>query len=97
MNTKGDEIYEAIKSERRKQDNERWGVEFDDLHTINDWVTFINRYVAKAAPMRDDNDDHVLAFTENLVKAAAIIFAALEAEDRNGGLPERHYDSLEKG
>ena len=81
------EIFNKIDEERTYQEN-KWGVEFDDQNTINDWVTYINQYASHAARM-NVGVDHV---EENLIKVAALAVAALEAIDRNGGLPNRHYD-----
>ena len=89
-------IVEQIRNERKYQEG-CWGHETDDKNTINDWVVFINRYTAKAAPQRCDGDDHELGFHTNLVKAGAIIFAALEAQERNGVMPPRHYDGVQDG
>lgn len=87
-----DELFDRIKAERGYQDD-KWGDDLDDKHTMNDWAVFVNRYVAKVTPQRTGLDDgHIQAFHTNMIKAAAIIFAALEALERNGGMPPRHYD-----
>jgi len=82
-----DGIYAAIDAERDYQD-ERWGNEFDDKNTSNDWCTYICRYAANAAAF----DITTAQFREQMVKVAALAVASIEATDRTGGLPPRHYD-----
>ena len=89
-------IVEQIRNERKYQ-TDSGGDSLDDKHTINDWVVFINRYTARAAPRRYDDDAHELAFHANLIKAGAIIFATLEAQERNLTMPPRHYDGGNDG
>ena len=81
------EIFDAIQSERDYQDN-RWGTDFDDENTVNDWGTYVNQYVARATKMGATTDEQKQA----LVKVAAIAVAALETIGRNGKLALRHYD-----
>jgi hypothetical protein len=71
--------------ERRRQMG-LWCNAADDLNTRNDWVAYICRYVAGG----DDNSNSRFAvekFRANLIKAATLCVAAVEAIDRNGGLP----------
>ena len=81
-----EEIYEEIEKERAYQDGQ-WGTDNDDNNTANDWVTFVAQYMtegtrlAQARPVRS-------AF----LKAASLLIAAIEAHDRNGDFPPRHYD-----
>lgn len=82
-----DGIYAAIDAERDYQDD-RWGDEFDDKNTSNDWATYICRYATNAAGF----DVTTAQFREQMVKVAALAVASIEATDRNGGLPPRHYD-----
>ncbi len=86
-----EEILQAIKKERERQDR-LWGVEFDDKNTPNDWATYIMRYVSEAVYDGRDQAFTVEGFRENLMKAATIVVAAIEAVDRNGHLAKRHYD-----
>jgi len=80
-------ILDDISRERDYQD-EKWGAEFDDKNTINDWVSYIAAYAAGAADMgirpRQQRVD--------LLKTAALAVAAIEAFDRNGGFAPRHYE-----
>lgn len=84
-----DEALNAIRVEREYQ-NKRWGTEFDDNNTINDWVTYITRYAGQAA-FAEVGQSQVT----QLVKVAALAVAALEAYARNDGFPSRHYDQVQ--
>lgn len=68
---------------RQKYDNK-----FDDNNTLNDWIAFITRYLGRA----NENDADLDKQTDSLIKAAAIIVAALESRYRNSGFAKRHYD-----
>ena len=82
-----DEIFNDIRKERAKQEK-MWGQEFDDKNTINDWCSFITRYAGYATTY--DIGGHIQR--EELLKAVTIGIAAIQAFDRNGGFPQRHYD-----
>ena len=81
------QIFDNINAERDYQDK-KWGVLFDDKNTLNDWVTYINRYLASAAANGVSKPDQY----KQLLKAATIAVAALESFYRNNGFPKRHYD-----
>lgn len=81
-------IYEEIDRERERQEA-KWGSDFDDQNTVNDWCSYFVKYAVHAAPL--DKDDTYSR--RELVKLAALAAAAIEAHDRNGGFPPRHYDS----
>lgn len=81
-------IINEIKAERDYQDK-KWGYEFDDKNTLNDWATYINIYLAKATAMGIQKEEQ----RKMLVKVATLAVAALETFDRNGGFPNRHYDT----
>ncbi len=80
-------VYEEIKAEREYQDK-KWGIAFDDKNTLNDWITYINIYAAKAAAMGNTKEEQ----RKQMVKVAALTVAALQSFDRNGGFAPRHYD-----
>lgn len=80
-------VYEELKVERNYQD-QKWGHDFDDKNTLNDWLTYINIYGAKAAAMDVSKEDQ----RKYMVKVAALAVAALETFDRNDGFAPRHYD-----
>lgn len=79
-------IYDNIRVEREFQDS-KWGTEFDDKNTINDWTAYINHYAGLAAFSTNDDECY-----SKLIKTAALVVAALEAFNRNHGFPKRHYD-----
>lgn len=88
MNTEAQrQIFNEIQAERLYQDN-KWGTEFDDKNTLNDWIVYINNYAAKAAFMGNTPEEQRAA----LIKVASLAVAALETFDRNNGFPKRHYD-----
>lgn len=80
-------VYDEIKEEREYQDI-KWGTEFDNKNTLNDWCSYIVNYLGRAVTMFNNPKDQRLA----LIKVAALAVAALESFDRNGGFPPRHYD-----
>lgn len=88
ITTTREDIVHAILKEREYQES-KWGSDFDDKNTINDWVTYICHYASKAGMEEDLSGS---ADTRMLVKAATLCFAALEADARNNGFPARHYD-----
>jgi len=75
-----EEILRAIDVERRRQD-EKWGHEFDDKNTPNDWVSCMTIYLGKAVKTPRDRHDHDIVidtFRKNMVRAVAIGVAAME-------------------
>lgn len=68
---------------------EQWGVDFDGKNTLNDWVTYINIYLARAAGMGAPLD----VVKKELRKAAGLAFSALFHAE-NGGFAPRHYDGV---
>ena len=91
MNITREGVFVDVAKELTCQD-ERWTQEFDSKHTMNDWVSFITRYVGKAVPMREPNDLHIKVFRDNMIKVAALAIAAVETLDTNCGISPRHYD-----
>ena len=83
--SKIDKIFEDIKKERQYQ-IEKWGNDLDDKNTINDWVTYISSHVTQAAMGHRPPE-------QELMKAATLCVAALEALDRNSSFKKGHYDS----
>lgn len=76
MSYRLEEIIENIRRERERQ-FDLPGSEWDSQNSPGDWIAMINHYVSKevrtkgVAPVRED-------FEDALIKAAAIILAALE-------------------
>lgn len=66
----------------------KWGHDFDDQNTINDWVAFVNQYLALATPIMATDNQIKAGFT----KAMNLCLNALAALKRNGKFPGRHYD-----
>jgi len=89
MITHRDEIFNEIDSERDYQQNiKEYDDSFDDKHTIDNWCMFINKYLSKSAAQGYWGEVQRTA----LLKAVTIGVAALEAFDRNGKFPRRHFD-----
>jgi len=84
-----EEIFESIEKERDYQDG-KWGTDFDDKNTANDWATYIGGYAAASAPLQLDKG----VFETKMLKVAALAVAAIEASRRNGGPAPRHYDKF---
>lgn len=80
-------IFNMINSEREYQDS-KWGTDFDDQNTPNDWVAYITSYASRASAMDLTPEDFEIA----MVKVAALAVAAIETLRRNGQLAARHYD-----
>ncbi len=90
-----DAIFVQIDVERgyqvsRANDGKGWSMAFDDANTLNDWISYLGQYGARASAMQ--NRDNPAAQREGMLKVAAIAVAALEAFDRNNGFAPRHYD-----
>ena len=82
-----DTILEEIKKERAYQER-KWGTEFDDKNTLNDWVAYTNQYMSISVKMGASEEER----REGFLKAASILVAAIESLDRNNGFAPRHYD-----
>ena len=73
-------LLELISNERARQESLP-GSEFDQKHTQNDWIAIATMYLSRSASRKHvptSSDD----FQDNLIKAAAIILAALEHEKK---------------
>jgi hypothetical protein len=81
---KREDIFAAVDSERAYQDK-RWGREWDDKNTANDWLAYIASYVGQALTLPWNKE----TFHAKLIKVMALCCAALERES----YPPRHYDS----
>ena len=81
------DIFVKVNHEREYQEG-KWGSEFDNKNTLNDWVNYICHYATKSSMEHDE----LTAQRNCLIKVAALAFAALEASYRNDGFPKRHYD-----
>ena len=79
-------VLAEVEKERDRQ-REKWGDDFDDANTQQDWAAFIMHYTAVgitsrlgAAPGR--------SFREAMLKVATLAVAAIEAHDRRAASPE---------
>jgi hypothetical protein len=85
--TKLEAILGEVKAERTYQ-NEKFGQEFDNKNTPNDWVAYIAAYLGKAVSLNWDAKQ----FRTALIKVATLCVAAIENID-NGTFAKRHYDA----
>ena len=79
-----DEIVEEILAERRRQKSLGLGgdtARFDRTSSKNDWIAYIQAYTGRAADKVERNERERCDFRENLIKAAALVVAAIEAHD----------------
>jgi hypothetical protein len=77
------EVFDLIAGERAYQ-NKKWGTEFDNKNTPNDWIAYIAIYLGKAVTFPWNRE----AFRTAILKVAALAVAVLERED----YAPRHYD-----
>lgn len=85
-------IFSEVREERVYQD-EHWGTEFDDLNTPNDWAAYMLVYLGQAVAMnRETRQFDRERFRTQMLKTVTIGVAALQALERNDGMPRRHYD-----
>ena len=79
-----DQILEAIRAERARQDEQWGGVEHDVEHWPKDWLRFIEEHAHKALV---DGDTFVVGpqyapdFRQRMVEVAALAVAAIQAYD----------------
>jgi hypothetical protein len=85
-NTALKDALDAVESERVYQEN-RWGSDFDDKNTVNDWVSYITAYAGRAVQADTPKDAYI-----QLMKVGTLAVAAMESFNRNNGFPPRHYD-----
>lgn len=81
-----DQILQEVKQEQERA-AKKWGVDFDDKNTANDWVAYITRYAGMAVTFPFNRT----AFEDNMVKVAGLAASAV-ASSRTGGPAPRHYD-----
>ena len=74
-------VYEDIRAERSRQDEQWGGADHDDDHGGEDWIEFIDRFLVKAVPYTMGSED----WYDGMLKAAALCVAALEAHGRRYG------------
>jgi hypothetical protein len=77
-------VLDEIVAERQRQKDLAFNGntdDFDKTNSRNDWIAYVNAYIGRAAEKVFRNERERCNYRENMVKAAAIIVAALEAED----------------
>jgi len=82
-----DRIYEDVKAELNYA-NERWGTEFDDKNTLNDWINYIGIYLGQAGSIGTPKEEQRV----QMVKALGLCMSAINSFDRNDGWAPRHYE-----
>lgn len=79
MSDRRKRILDQISKERARQD-QLPGSEFDQKHSRNDWIAIAAMYLTRAAN-RKSTPTSQDEFKDSLIKAAAVIVAALEHND----------------
>lgn len=77
--------------EEVKRAREMWGIAFDEKNTLNDWITYVNIYLSKAASMGIPAEE----VKKNVRKAAGLVLSALYHAE-NDILAQRHYDGQQR-
>lgn len=80
MNATRGMLFEEISNERDRHYNLP-GSEFDQRHTMNDWIAIGAQYLTRSADRKHTKSDKVEQ-RDSLIKAAAVIVAAIEHLDR---------------
>ena len=83
MNNKRQKILDDISVERDRQ-YQLPGSEYDQKHSINDWIAITAQYLGRCAH-RKHLPNTVGDQRDSLIKAAAVIVAALEHLDNKNG------------
>ena len=74
-------ILNEISGERDRQYNLP-GSEYDQNHTMNDWIALATAYLSRSVTRKHIKSDYEEQ-RQSLIKSAAVIVAALEHLDRN--------------
>lgn len=80
MNESRQIILDEISGERDRQYNLP-GSEYDQKHTMNDWIAIAGQYLTRGADRKHIKSDYQEQ-RQALIKSAAVIIAALEHLDR---------------
>ena len=79
-----EQVLDDIRTERQRQKDLAHGgdtEEFDKGNSRNDWIAYVNAYTGRAACKVFRNEREGCGFRDNMVKAAALAVAAIEAYD----------------
>jgi hypothetical protein len=80
-----DAILDQILAERVRQHDLAHGGDtngFDMSNSRNDWIAYVTAYIGRAAAKVSRNEREKCDYRDNLVKAGALIVAAIEAHDK---------------
>lgn len=80
MNDRRQRLLDLIAQERARQESLP-GSEYDSKHTQNDWIAIATMYLSRAAS-RKHIPSSKEEYQDNLIKASAVILAALEHNER---------------
>lgn len=80
------EIFKDIEKELAYAEA-KWGTEFDDKNTLNDWVAYSINYIGQATRMDADKEKQSAALRKSI---GLLVNALIRVE--NGTLANRHYD-----
>lgn len=78
-------ILEEITQERKRQLDLSVGgntEEFDKNNSMNDWIAYVTAYLGRAAQKSVRNERENQTFRDNMLKAASLCVAAIEANDK---------------
>jgi len=84
------DILDALSVERKHQ-GALFNEEYDDKHTVNDWVALMVQQLGLVSNKALDKGKQ----REHLVKTGALVIAAIESFDRNGGFAYGAYKPRE--
>lgn len=76
-----EKVIEDVIEERMRQKT-TGNADIDSSNTRNDWIAFINAYIGRSAARCFRNKREGQEFRANMVKAAALCVAAIEAHDK---------------
>lgn len=76
-----EQLVSEILAERERQYNLP-GSEYDQRHSMNDWIAIASQYLTRNAHRKHTKSD-VADQKDSLLKAAAVILAALEHLDKS--------------
>jgi hypothetical protein len=75
----------SIAQERQRQKDIGMG-KWDETNTTNDYIAYVNAYLGRAAEKVLRNEKEGQDTRANLVKAGALVVAAIEKLDAGGGI-----------
>ena len=82
-----EQIFEEIRQERDRQDEQYGGPDHDDNHYPGDWCLILMKYHGRGAAVTIDTQPDA-TFRASMMKLAAVAVAATQSFDRIKGRPE---------